>query len=172
MLCEASVVSKNGGDELRVGEGVEVCACYFHPHTRAVAQCLDFGKHVCTVCVRTINTKPYCEACAANRYEQSPWLALIFGILVPGMGQIYNGQFVKGLLLFATGWLIVPWIYGIADAIATANAIKMGKFESKTVPPGYILLILKFGIIPLAGIYIAGLTAIFSFILYLVRLLM
>ena len=35
------------------------------------------------------------------RGDGSPWLAAVLGLVMPGMGQIYNGETVKGLSLFA-----------------------------------------------------------------------
>ena len=32
--------------------------------------------------------------------ERSPWIAAVLGLVMPGMGQIYNGEVIKGLSLF------------------------------------------------------------------------
>jgi TM2 domain-containing membrane protein YozV len=32
---------------------------------------------------------------------KEPWIALLLSLLMPGLGQIYNGQFAKGLTFFA-----------------------------------------------------------------------
>src|SRR5262249_49730325 len=32
---------------------------------------------------------------------KAPWVALLLSLLMPGLGQIYNGQFAKGLTFFA-----------------------------------------------------------------------
>lgn len=121
-----------------------------------------------------MNAKPYCEACAANHHEQSPFLAFLFALLVPGMGQIYNGDWQKGLVILLTGWLILPWIYGIVDAVTVATEIRNGTRESATVPPGYLLLALKFGVVPFACIYFsivfALMAALAGFIKLLVKL--
>lgn len=147
-------------------------ACYLHPKTPAVAKCNDCGKPVCEVCLKRVNTKPYCEACAANHQEQNPLLAFLFAFLVPGMGQVYNGQWQKGLFIFLTGWLLVPWIYGIFDAVTVANEIRNGSRESSTVPPGYLLLALKLGIIPFSCIYFGGIFALFAALMGLVKLML
>jgi TM2 domain-containing membrane protein YozV len=157
-----------------VGEESEGKFCYFHPQTLAVANCTDCGKPVCSVCLKRVNTKPYCEACAANHHEQSPLLAFVFAFLVPGMGQVYNGDWQKGLVIFLTGWLVLPWIYGIVDAVTVANEIRNGVRKSATVPPGYLLLALKFGIVPFAciyfGIVFALMMAVFGFVKLLLKL--
>jgi TM2 domain-containing membrane protein YozV len=33
---------------------------------------------------------------------KSPWVALLLSLVMPGLGQIYNGQFAKGLAIFIT----------------------------------------------------------------------
>ncbi|MCX7968916.1 MAG: hypothetical protein N3B10_10605 [Armatimonadetes bacterium] len=147
-------------------------ACYLHPQTLSVAKCSDCAKPICEVCLRKVNTKPYCEACAANRYEQSPWLALLFSFLVPGMGQVYNGDWRKGAVIFMTGWLVFPWIYGIVDAVTVANEIRNGVRETATVPPGYLLLALKLIIVPFACIYFGFAFALITVLVGLAKLML
>jgi len=117
--------------------------CAKHINTPAVAQCRDCREPVCMVCLHTINTEPYCEACAVNHHQQSPLSALLFSLFVPGLGQVYNGEWLKGVLIFLTGWLILPWIVGIVDAMLVASAIAEGKRPASGVPPGYLVLAIK-----------------------------
>ncbi len=131
--------------------------CHLHPQTPAVAECTDCHKPICSVCLKTVNAKPYCESCAVQREEQSPFLAFVFALLVPGMGQVYNGDWEKGLIIFLTGWLLLPWLYGIVDAVAVATEIRTGRRESQTVPAGYLLLALKVLVGPVACLYLSGL---------------
>jgi predicted RNA-binding Zn-ribbon protein involved in translation (DUF1610 family) len=56
-----------------------------------------------------------------ERRAGTPWIAALLG-LVPGAGQVYNGQFLKGFFVLATCFLVVPWIFGIIDAYRTAKA--------------------------------------------------
>jgi TM2 domain-containing membrane protein YozV len=56
------------------------------------------------------------------RRMKNPVLAMTLSI-IPGMGQFYNGDFTKGLLILATCWLIFPWIVGIFDAYFKARMI-------------------------------------------------
>lgn len=51
----------------------------------------------------------------------SPKAAALLSLFLPGAGQVYNGQFLKGFLILATCWLIVPWGFGIIDAYRTAQ---------------------------------------------------
>lgn len=99
--------------------------CYLHPETPATAFCRSCGRALCPVCQRTVEGVIYCQdhvpvpvyypqpaagapAGAANPYVQpppplappvttSPALAFLLG-WIPGVGAIYNGQYLKGLV--------------------------------------------------------------------------
>jgi TM2 domain-containing membrane protein YozV len=89
----------------------------------------------------------------------------VFGFFVPGLGQIYNGDWAKGVVIFLTGWLILPWLYGVIDAVLVAQAIAQGEREAATVPPGYIVLGLKIGMLGLSCLYLSLMWAFVSFVL-------
>jgi TM2 domain-containing membrane protein YozV len=69
--------------------------------------------------------------------QKNPGLAAVLSFFIIGLGQIYNGQIGKGLLLFGgavvsgfltiiiIGFVILPilWLYGIYDAYKTADAL-------------------------------------------------
>lgn len=55
--------------------------------------------------------------------RRKPDLAALLSAIVPGLGQTYNGQPVKGGLIAATSWMILPWAAGVVDAIFTAERI-------------------------------------------------
>ncbi len=69
--------------------------------------------------------------------QKNPGLAAVLSFLIVGLGQIYNGQIGKGLLLFGgaivsglltmvvIGFITLPvlWVYGIYDAYKTANTL-------------------------------------------------
>jgi signal peptidase I len=38
-----------------------------------------------------------------NSKGRNKWLALVFGLIMPGLGQIYNGELIKGLSFFMIG---------------------------------------------------------------------
>lgn len=71
-------------------------------------------------------------------------LAAVLSFFISGLGQIYNGQLIKGFLLiflnilcwgaFLEGqgliWLIVLWIIGIVDAYRTSE--KINKMKAQT----------------------------------------
>ncbi|MDP6952255.1 MAG: GYF domain-containing protein [Alphaproteobacteria bacterium] len=59
----------------------------------------------------------------------SPVLALVLSLIIAGVGQIYNGQIIKGALMFVScfllwlvwlGWII--WIWSMIDAFVVAKA--------------------------------------------------
>src|SRR5260221_235022 len=94
--------------------------CMNHPDIPAVAYCRTCGKALCEACQRTAQGTVYCQehvpaAAAAGPPDPSPYtaprttpppladpgaspgLAFLLG-LIPGVGAIYNGQYVKGLI--------------------------------------------------------------------------
>jgi len=137
--------------------------CAVHNQTPAVAYCRTCGKPVCEQCKREVRGVIYCEDCLASRVEgtlppataatptvvptapagaptsgPNPVAATLLGF-IPGVGAIYNGQVVKGLihvLIFAGlialsehaeffGVLVVFfYFYMVWDAYATAKAIQ------------------------------------------------
>ncbi|MGV8144066.1 MAG: hypothetical protein ACP5OJ_05555 [Methanothermobacter sp.] len=92
----------------------------------------------------------YCAKCGFRqmgpaepyiRDRKSPGLAAILSFLIVGLGQIYNGQIGKGLLLLLGAiisgvlvmifigiifWIII-WVYAIYDAYDTAKRINLGE---------------------------------------------
>ncbi len=66
----------------------------------------------------------------------------------------------------------MPWIYGIVDAVTVANEICNGASESATVPPGYLLLAIKFGIVPFNCVYFGGIFFLLTGFVGLIKLLL
>jgi TM2 domain-containing membrane protein YozV len=137
--------------------------CAVHNEVPAVAYCRTCGKAVCEQCKRDVRGVVYCEDCLATRVEgtlppgvaaavppgavsvagaptsgPNPVAATLLGF-IPGVGAIYNGQVVKGLihvLIFAGlialsehaeffGILVAFfYFYMVWDAYATAKAIQ------------------------------------------------
>jgi TM2 domain-containing membrane protein YozV len=89
--------------------------CYLHPDVAAVAFCRSCGRPLCSECQRPAEGTVFCQEhvpiaagpSPANPYVQplpsvapvqtSPGLAFFLG-LIPGVGSIYNGQYLKGLV--------------------------------------------------------------------------
>jgi hypothetical protein len=127
--------------------------CVNHPGVNATAFCQSCGKALCTGCVRNAaGGQILCEPCwsAWHSYQQpfnapppgtpSPGTAAVLG-LIPGVGAMYNGQFIKGLIhvvIFAVlvsaahvygifGIFIAAWvIYQSFEAYHTAKARRDG----------------------------------------------
>jgi len=131
--------------------------CTVHADIPATAFCRTCGKAMCTACQRTVHGVIYCEDCLAHRVSgavpvpvvpvgASPVLAGLLGF-IPGVGAMYNGQFIKGLIhvgIFATlvaaqtmdisdglhvflGLAIAFWVfYQVFDAYKTAKARQYG----------------------------------------------
>jgi hypothetical protein len=130
--------------------------CLNHPDVPAAAYCQSCGKPLCTACMRSVGGSVFCEPCLAARLSSAPGgpipIAPISGIhahpvlagllgFIPGVGAMYNGQFVKALahvLIFAVfvslsdksvvfGLLVAAWIfYQVFDAAQTAKARRDG----------------------------------------------
>jgi TM2 domain-containing membrane protein YozV len=131
--------------------------CVNHSGTNATAYCQNCGKALCQVCVHTApGGQVFCAPCmtawsaAANAQNPfvsghpgapSPQLAAVLGV-IPGVGAMYNGQFLKGLvhvMIFAVlvsashifhlfGLLTFGWIcYQVFDAYHTAKARRDGE---------------------------------------------
>jgi hypothetical protein len=48
---------------------------------------------------------------------------LVFALLIPGAGQAYNGQPVTAFFLLFLSVLVLPWLYSLYDARATASRV-------------------------------------------------
>jgi TM2 domain-containing membrane protein YozV len=71
---------------------------------------------------------------------KNPGIAAVLSFFFCGLGQIYNGQILKGILMFTAycvsiflmwviiGFITTPilWIWGIYDAYRTAENISIG----------------------------------------------
>ena len=158
--------------------------CLNHPDVAAAAYCQNCGKPLCTACIRSVGGLVYCEPCLAARLSGPPGAAegnltglhahpVLAGLLgfIPGVGAMYNGQFVKALahvLIFAVfvslsdksfvfGLLIAAWVfYQVFDAAQTAKARRDGLPLPN--PFGLNDLGNKLGIAPPASPYGAGFT--------------
>ena len=126
--------------------------CYVHTEAEAVAYCRICGRPLCGSCQRLAQGSVFCPEHepapepapqASQPVSQpgtpSPGLAFVLG-LIPGVGAVYNGQYVKGLvhvIVLGTlislvqsagslealfGLLIALWFFYMAfEAYHTAN---------------------------------------------------
>ena len=82
--------------------------CAVHTEVDATGFCRNCGKSLCGECTRDVRGVLYCEPCLATLVTRpavpaggpSPGVAVFLGF-VPGLGAIYNNQFVKGAIHFA-----------------------------------------------------------------------
>ena len=119
--------------------------CYLHPETAATAFCRSCGRPLCASCQRSADGTIYCvdhapapgyapgaepnpsagpnpyyqapPAANAARPTTSPVLAFILG-WIPGVGAIYNGQYVKGLVHAVIFALLVSLLSGAEDSLS------------------------------------------------------
>jgi hypothetical protein len=126
--------------------------CAVHSDTPAAAYCRTCGKALCENCKRDVQGAIYCEPCIAARLQAghaapvaanppSPGVAMLLGF-IPGVGAMYNGQFIKGfvhvvifvMLIIATDkihdiFLLFVFFfvfYMVFDAYKTAQARLLG----------------------------------------------
>jgi TM2 domain-containing membrane protein YozV len=127
--------------------------CVNHSDVNATAYCQSCGRALCEACVhKGSEGQVFCEPCwmawqnAQRQYVPppvggpSPGLAALLGF-IPGVGAMYNGQFVKGMVhvvIFAVlvsaahvydvfGFFVAAWIfYQVFEAYQTAKARRDG----------------------------------------------
>jgi hypothetical protein len=80
--------------------------CAVHPEVDAVGFCRNCGKALCAGCAREVRGMVYCESCLADLVSAPPRpaqsagnsaMATFLGFM-PGLGAIYNGEYLKGLI--------------------------------------------------------------------------
>ncbi len=114
--------------------------CVFHSEREAAGACNHCGKNICLECSGEVKGEIYCKDCLAlkaggeKKEARSPALAAILSFIIAGLGQIYNGQIGKGILIFFTSWLVIPWVIGIVDAYKIAVKINKGEILVKSRP--------------------------------------
>lgn len=100
----------------------------------------------CTNCGDQIDVNAViCPKCgvqiAGTTEEKSPILALILSVFFPGIGQFYNGQPKKGIILIIAAIIslvlililiggvlyLIVWVYALYDAYTSAVSINNGE---------------------------------------------
>lgn len=139
--------------------------CSVHVEKEAVGTCVECGLAFCEECKVVISNKNYCKKCVetvvkkTKLTDRNPVIAALLSFIIAGAGQIYNGQIGKGVLIFLTAWLVIPWIYGIFDAYNTAKRINSGEIVTEA-PSGCLIALLFAMVVPVAIAIIALLAAI------------
>lgn len=129
--------------------------CHYHPDQEATAGCAVCARAMCAACNHLVGQENICPDCLGRSiqylrhvetpaYKSSdPNRAALLG-LVPALGAIYNGTYLRAIYqfaIFALLWLIaeagdmgflgflmvlVFYIYTIVDAYRTASRIQQG----------------------------------------------
>lgn len=132
--------------------------CAVHSELAAQGFCRNCGKAMCDTCKRDVRGILYCEDCLANTVAApspvttggpSPGLATFLGF-IPGLGAVYNGEYMKalihfmifaGLVTLANHGILEPLpglgitaliIYMVIEARHTAKARLLG--QKSTMP--------------------------------------
>jgi TM2 domain-containing membrane protein YozV len=72
--------------------------------------------------------------------EKNPVVAALLSLIITGSGQVYNGELLKGILIFIGAIIgslfflipgIIVVIYGIYDAYTTAKKMNAGEIQYK-----------------------------------------
>lgn len=105
--------------------------CYYHSDVESIHACSTCRKFLCAACAHSIKGKIFCQDCLVAGAElagiaatprlatYSPGRAALFAI-IPGIGAVYNRQYVKAVLHFAifAGLSIIasngPDVFGVA----------------------------------------------------------
>jgi TM2 domain-containing membrane protein YozV len=120
--------------------------CCYHPDREAIGTCTGCGRALCEECRAIVNGRYHCLACAsamasAPACKKEPLFSLVLSFLLPGLGQIYNGQTNRGLIFIIctiASWLLTAacigififlgiWVYAMYDAYTVAQQINRGE---------------------------------------------
>ncbi len=132
--------------------------CSYHTTTFARAQCSSCARALCPACDHRIKGYPYCQDCIvlgveslSRHYKQpgkskgKPIIAALCGMILPGLGAVYNRQNFKALIHFvAVAGLfqlrhmhilsglfglagVACYVYSIIDAYRTAQRVAEGE---------------------------------------------
>lgn len=140
--------------------------CKIHPTRLAHDKCSACGDPICLDCHRSMNGKVYCPNCLPETVKpprkammRNPVLAAILGVF-PGLGQVYNNEILKGLLIFFLSWMIVPWLYGIYDAYAVACRVNNRDIVENPAPALWtgclVMTLLIFGMFSAGPLFIVN----------------
>jgi hypothetical protein len=86
--------------------------CSYHPEVESQEKCTACNKFLCNECAHRIKGKPYCQDCLVQGAE---WATTVKGLhipadaprraaicaLIPGMGAVYNNEYLKAITYFA-----------------------------------------------------------------------
>lgn len=123
--------------------------CSYHRDREAMGTCTRCGRGICDECNVPVNGRNVCKSCIGTMasqdkvYHKEPLLALILSFLLPGLGQIYNGDTNNGIILIiatVVSWLMTSvcigfflfigiWAFAMYDAYTRAEKINRGNIQ-------------------------------------------
>ncbi|HXA79176.1 MAG TPA: DUF5668 domain-containing protein [Candidatus Acidoferrales bacterium] len=114
--------------------------CAQHPDLDAAGYCRQCGKPLCPECKRDVRGALYCENCLASivasphatppttATSSHPGAALALGF-IPGLGAVYNGEYVKALIHVAVfGGIIAALSSDLPGEVDAFLGIALGCF--------------------------------------------
>ena len=117
--------------------------CATHPDRDATGYCRTCGKPLCPDCTRDVRGALYCEGCLAAMLSgapvgaplaeppigtPNPAVAAALGF-IPGLGAIYNGEYMKGLIHIAVFAGIIAMLNAqVSDSLQVFLGIGLGCF--------------------------------------------
>lgn len=116
--------------------------CAQHAEVEATGYCRQCGRALCPECTRDVRGALYCEDCLASivsspqaapgktaaRPDAHPGTALALGF-IPGLGAVYNGEYVKALIHVAVfGGIIAALSSDLPGELDAFLGIALGCF--------------------------------------------
>jgi hypothetical protein len=116
--------------------------CAQHAEVDATGYCRQCGKPLCPECTRDVRGALYCENCLATLVASPPaasagantdagshpGTALALGF-IPGLGAVYNGEYVKALIhVVIFGGIIAALTTDLPGGVIAMFAISLGCF--------------------------------------------
>ncbi len=111
--------------------------CATHTDVAATGYCRQCGKALCPECTRDVGGALYCATCLTGIVSASstthasrshPGVALALGF-IPGLGAVYNGEYIKALVHVAIfGGIIALLNTNLPDAYDAFLGIALGCF--------------------------------------------
>lgn len=111
--------------------------CAVHSNVEATGFCRNCGKALCPECTRDVGGALYCEPCLAAKLASpapsassasNPGLAMFLGF-IPGLGAVYNGQYMKAAIhVLIFGGLVAALSSDLPGGIDAFFGIALGGF--------------------------------------------